>query len=160
MNPVVIATFIEQLPSAFRKGDPSASTKRPEAENVRLLQEQYRAIGRHDFNAALAYFADDVELEVLGPPDLPIVGHWHGRAEVATALAKNFALLADQEPVIHDLVAQGDSVVLFIRERGRFLPTGRGYDVTFVQMFQFRDGKVFRIREICDHTSLALAAQV
>ncbi len=160
MNPVVIATFIEQLPTAFRKGDPGASTKRPEAENVRLLQEQYRAISRHDFNAALAYFADDVEFEVLGPQNLPIAGHWHGRAEVATALAKNFALLADQQPVVHDLVAQGDSVVVFVRERGRFLPTGQGYDVTFVQMFQFREGKVVRIREICGESSITLAAQV
>jgi uncharacterized protein len=151
MDQMTTASFIEQLPLAFRDGDPGAAAKRIEAENVRLLQEQYRAIARRDFAAALAYFADDVQFEVHGPKDLPFAGQWNGRAEMATALAKNFALVADQRPVIQHLVAQGDTVVVFARETGRFVETERPYDVHFVQLFQFRDGKVVRVREVCGH---------
>jgi ketosteroid isomerase-like protein len=154
MNQAAIASFIDQLGQAFRAGDPGVAAKRLEAENVRRLQDQYRAVGRQDFAAALDFCADDIELEILGPPDLPLAGCWRGRAEVATALAKNFALLADQRPEVQHLVAQGDTVVIFARERGRFVQTGLPYDIQWVQLWRYRDGKCVRFREICDHTTL------
>jgi ketosteroid isomerase-like protein len=157
VNQAAMAAFVEQMTPAFRAGDPGVAAKRVEAENVRLLQEQYRAVGRQDFAAALDFCADDIDLEILGPPDLPFAGCWRGRAEVATALAKNFALLADQRLEVQHLVAQGDTVVVFARERGRFLQTGLPYDIHWVQLFQYRDGKLTRFREICDHTSLLTA---
>jgi ketosteroid isomerase-like protein len=158
MDQAVIGTFINQLPQAFNQGDPGAAAKRTESENVRLLQEQYRAVARQDFAGAMAFFADDVQFEIYGPKELPFTGKWRGRDEVATALAKNFALLADQRPEIQHLVAQGDTVVLFARESGRFLPTNKPYDIHFVQLFQFRDGKVVLVREVCDDASMRLAA--
>jgi ketosteroid isomerase-like protein len=157
MNQTAIAAFIDQLTTAFREGDPGAAAKRTEVENVRLVREVYRAIGRQDFQAALDSLADDIELEILGPPELPFAGCWRGRAEVATALAKNFANLEDQRPEVQHLVAQGDTVVIFARERGRFIATGSPYDLHWVQLFQLRDGKIVRFREICDHTTLLQA---
>jgi ketosteroid isomerase-like protein len=154
MNQVAMAAFVEQLLPAFRAGDPGVAAKRAEAENVRLLRDIYNAVTRQDFQAALGYLTDDIELEIIGPPELPFAGHWRGRAEVATALAKNFAHLEDQRAEVHHLVAQGDTVVVFAQERGRFVATGLPYDLHWVHLFQFRDGKVARFREICDHTGL------
>jgi uncharacterized protein len=160
MNEASTATFIEQLIPAFRAGDAGAAAKRAEADNVRLVRDIYRAVARQDFQGALDFLADDIELEILGPPALPFSGSWRGRAEVATALAKNFAHLEDQRPEVQHLVAQGDTVIVFARERGRLVATGLPYDIHWVQLFQFRDGKLARFREICDHTSLLTAAGV
>jgi hypothetical protein len=157
MNQAAMAAFVEQMTPAFRAGDPGAAAKHAEAENVRLLRDIYRAVARQDFQAVLNSLADDIELEILGPPELPFAGCWRGRAEVATALAKNFAHLEDQRPEIQHLIAQGDTIVVFARERGRLVATGLPYDMHWVQLFQFREGKVARFREICDHSSLLSA---
>jgi hypothetical protein len=45
MNPVV-SQFIERLDHAFHEGDPRATEKAAEKDNVKLLQEQYRALAR------------------------------------------------------------------------------------------------------------------
>ncbi len=159
MNQAVIARFLDALPPAFADGDPNAAAKAAEADNVRRIQEQYRAIARGDFAAALAYLADDIDMEVVGPPELPFAGRWRGRDQVADAWAKNFGMLEDQRPEIQSVTAQGDTVVIVARERGRFRTTGRAYDVHWVQLFTFRDGKVARFREICDSGALLGAAR-
>jgi len=159
MNQAAMAAFVEQLMPAFRAGDPAAAAKRAEAEIMRLLRDIYWAVARQDFQTALGFLTDDIELEILGPPELPFAGHWRGRAEVASALAKNFAHLEDQRLELQHVVAQGDTIVVFARERGRYVVTGLPYDVHWVHLFQFRDGKVARFREICDHTGLVDAAK-
>ena len=40
----------------------------------------------------------------------------------------------------------------------RFLPTDKPYDIHFVQLFQFRDGKVVLVREVCGDASMRPAA--
>jgi len=144
-----VLRFIDDLHGAFRAGDPSVDAKETEHANVRLLQEQYRAIARGDFDAAVALYADDVELEILGPPRNLFVGHWKGRQEVAAALRRNFALVSEQRPEIRALAAQGDTVVLLFRERGRYTG-GLEYDVHCVQWITFRDGKVRKVCELID----------
>jgi ketosteroid isomerase-like protein len=47
-------------------------------------------------------------------------------------------------------VAQGDTVVVLGHEKGRFRPTGRDYELHWVQFFTFRDGKLARFRELAD----------
>jgi uncharacterized protein len=148
MNAAV--AFIDDLRRAFEEGDPGASAKHVERTNVDVLREQYRAIARGDFAAAVGLFADDVELEILGPQGHPFVGRWNGRDQVAEAMRRNFSMVADQRPEIRTLAAQGDTLVLLFRERGCFVPTGREYDVHCVQWFTIRDGKVRRVCELID----------
>ncbi len=159
MNPAAMAKFIDKLPQAFHEGDKSAPAKSAEAENVRLLQKQYSAVAEYDFKTALTFFDKDVELEIHCPPEIPFSGHWKGLDQVAKAMAANFGMVADQHPHIEQLVAQGDTVVLFARETGRYLPTGQMYDVHFVQLFQFRGGKVVRIRQVSGTTGLRAAVE-
>src|SRR3954447_16933339 len=147
MNPVV-AHFIERLDHAFQEGDPRATEKTTEKDNVKLLQEQYRAVVRGDVAAFAAALADDIELDIFGGPDLPFAGSWKGREEVLKAVARNFSLLEDQRPEVESVVAQGDTVVVFARERGRFKATGREYEIRWAQWFTFRDGLVSRVREL------------
>ncbi|OWK36604.1 nuclear transport factor 2 family protein [Fimbriiglobus ruber] len=154
MSAAVLAKFIEDLHPAFEAGDPAAAQKSAEAACVGLVQDQYRAVVRGDFAAFLVSMAEDIELENIGPPAIPFVGCWRGRAEVAEAIRRNFSWLEDQQPEVLTVVAQGDTVIVIARERGRFKPTGRAYDMHWVQQFTFKDGRVARFRQVFDSASL------
>jgi ketosteroid isomerase-like protein len=150
MQATPLNAFLEQLDQAFLDGDPQAPAKQAEAENVRTLRQQYEAIAAGDFAAAINLLAEDVELEIVGPPDFPFAGRWRGREDVRAALTRNFALVAQQQPRIDSLTAQGDTVVVVARESGRYVPTGQTYDVHWVQVMRFRDGRIARVQEIAD----------
>jgi ketosteroid isomerase-like protein len=150
MNQTAIEQMIDRLRHAFEEGDPGAPAKQTEAANVKQVQDQYRALARGDFAAFVESLADDIELEIIGPTEVPFVGRWSGRATVVEAVRTNFALMEDQRPEIQSVVAQGDTVVLVAREQGRYRPTGRAYDLHWVQVFTFRDGKLSRMREFFD----------
>lgn len=122
-----ITHFLDAVDRAFRDGDPEHAAKWAERDNVRLLQEQYRAIGQGDMAAFAGLLAEDVEFEVLGPAEVPFRGRWQGRQAVAEAVWRNFAMLEDQRLEVCSVGAQGDTVVVVLRERGRVRATGRDY---------------------------------
>ena len=93
MNPASVGRFIDRVEGAFLEHDARSASKEVEAANVRRLQEQYRAILRGDFEFVSDSMADDIDMEMIGPPNLPLVGHWRGRQEVAEAVRNNFAQL-------------------------------------------------------------------
>jgi len=154
INQISVENFIDSLMDAFREGDPDALSKTTEAENVRHLQEQYRAIARGDFGPVVAGLDEDIDMEMIGPSEIPLVGHWRGRERVAEAIQRNFSLLADQQAEILAVVAQGDMVVLFAREQGVFRATGKRYDIHWAQWFTFRDGKIIRFRGLLDSAAM------
>jgi ketosteroid isomerase-like protein len=63
----------------------------------------------------------------------------------------------EQQPEILAVVAQGAVVVVTARERGRYRATGRSYDLHWVQLFTFRQGKVVRVREVFDSAAMLAA---
>jgi ketosteroid isomerase-like protein len=151
IHPTSVARFIDRLHEAFLEEDDAAAAKAAEASNVAALTELYRAIARGDFASALARMADDVELELRGPADVPINGHWRGLADVAAAMRGNFAALAEQQAEVHSVVAQGDVVVILARERGKVRASGAPYCMRWVQDFTFRGDKLVRIRGVSAH---------
>jgi uncharacterized protein len=142
--------FIDGIDQAFREGDAQVDGKLAEAQNVSLLREQYLALARGDFDAAVDLFHDDVDFEITGPPAVPFLGRWRGRPEVGEAMRRNFAMVEGQEPEVHAIIAQGDTVVVVAHERGRIRATGSPYSLHWVHVCTFRDGKVVRFREIVD----------
>jgi ketosteroid isomerase-like protein len=128
--------------------DDQSDLKATEATNVRRLQEQYRAIARGDFQPAIAMMDEAVEFELCISAKVPISGRWRGLAEVNAAMQRNFGSLADQQAELLDVVAQGDTVVLFAEERGKVRATGAPYHIKWAQFFTFRDNKVVRIRGV------------
>ena len=152
------ARFIDTLFEAFHEGDANVASKSEEENNVRRVEEMYRAIARNDFEALGESFADDVSLEIIGPPTSPMTGFHQGRQRVVEATRNNFAQLEAQRPEIQSVVAQGDTVIVVGRERGRFRPTGRDYSLSWMHQFTFKGGKVIRIRELFDSSALLGAA--
>jgi ketosteroid isomerase-like protein len=126
-------------------------TKPTEAQNVGLLRECYLALSWGDIEGAVALLLhDDIDLEITGPPAVPFLGRWRGRKEVGEAMRRNFGMLDEQEPEIHSIIAQGDTVVIVAHERGRMRATGIPYASHWVLVCTFRDGKIVRFHEIVD----------
>jgi uncharacterized protein len=142
------ARFVDRLHDAFLDGDPGAASKGAEATNVLRLQAQYRALTQGDFAPLLAALADDVELDLQGPAELPINGRWRGLAEVSAAVQRNFGALEQQQAELLSVVAQGDTVVLFGEERGKARASGASYHVRWAQIFTFRGDKVCQVRGV------------
>jgi uncharacterized protein len=158
MDPVV-TQFIERIHHAFHEGDQHAAQKAAEQTNVSRTQQQYRALATGDAEGFAATLSDDVEMEIFGPPELPFAGRWRGRDEVLKAVAHNFGLIEEQRPEVESVVAQGDTVVVFARERGRFKATKREYEIRWVQWFTFRDGLMCRFRELAEADPLIAASR-
>ena len=145
--------FIDKLQAAFREGDKNASGKGVEAENVRVIEEVFRAIARKDFEALHALLAEDVTFEIVGSGG-PMAARAQGRERVVEAARGNFAQLEEQRPEILSVVAQGDTVVVVGQERGRYRPTGREYELHWAHEYKLRGGKVVRITELLDSGAL------
>ena len=152
MNQTANAGFVSSLPIRLGEGDPGATGKAAENHRVALLQNVFRAIAGGDLGAFREAMTPDAEMEILGHPCLPMCGRWVGRDEVLAAAAANFALLENQMPEIDSVVAQGDMVVIFARETGRFKPTGKDYSLRYVQLFVFDGDRISRMREYLDLT--------
>jgi uncharacterized protein len=140
--------FIRSIHSAFLANDDRHADKQAEAVNVHRLRAFYEAAARRDFQGFADTLTDDVESEIVGPPSLPFERKLRGKAEVLEGIAKNFSHLEEQVPFVDAVVGQGDDVVVFGRETGRFRESGAPYALHFVQRYTFRDGKIARVFQV------------
>lgn len=151
--------FFDTFEAAFQEGDTNLASKSEEAGNVHQVEQLYRILAQGDFTALGELLADDVVFEIIGSSANPFAGYAKGRQQVIDAARHNFSLLEDQQPQIESVVAQGDTVVVMARERGRFAPTGQDYDFYWVQLYTFKEGKLVRIRELADTGALTDVAK-
>lgn len=154
MSGIAVNSFVDRFQQAFHHGDPEATAKPSEAGNVQLLQSIYQAIIDEDYEFFANMLAEDVDLEIIGTPSVPFLGSWQGRSQVAAAVRSNFGALDEQAPELLSVIAQGDTVVISGRERGRYKATGQGYDVQWVQFNIFEDGKLIRARQLVTDTRI------
>jgi hypothetical protein len=154
MSQLIDPQFIDSFQDAFREGDENAAAKAAEAENVRVIEEVFRAVARKDFDTLGDLLADDVTFEIIGSAGGPMAGRTEGRERVVEAARGNFAQLEGQRPEVLSVVAQGDTVVVVGRERGRFRPTGREYELHWMHQYKLAGGKVARILELLDSGAL------
>jgi ketosteroid isomerase-like protein len=152
-----LSQFIQSLGPAFRSNDPLSDARMMERDNVATLHRVYQHLGSADYDAIASEMTEDVELEIIGPAVVPFVGKWKGTLRVIQAIKQNFTFVQNQRPEIVNLTAQGNSVVVVAREQGECVQTGKPYDIHWVQIFTFRDGKLCRIHEVADGLDLALA---
>ncbi len=154
MSQAIDPQFIDTFQVAFREGDENVASKLEEAENVRRVEEAFWLIARRDFKALSSTFADDVTLEIVGSPDTPMAGITQGCQQVIERLENNFAQVEEQQPEIQWVVAQGNTVIVIGRDKGRFRPTGRSYDLHWMHQYTFKEGKIIHMRELFDSATL------
>jgi ketosteroid isomerase-like protein len=139
--------YVDALDTLFRDGDPAVQAKALEADNVARMQALVRAFGRGDIAAAAAFFADDIVLEIVAPPEVPFVRSARGRDAVLAATIANFQTVDAQAPVLEAVVAQGDTVVLLLREEGVWRADGSPYKLRGVHRYRFDGGAIALVEE-------------
>lgn len=122
--------------------------------NTALVRSMYDAIQAGDTSALWTVFADDIEIEVFGPPEIPFAGTHRGRegldAFFQTVAHHTERPDEDHVPEVRELIAQGDKVVAIGVDKVRGRATARAYDGWWVHVIELRGGKVARVREYID----------
>jgi len=141
------AAPLHTLEQKFRDGDPHADVKSAEAGNIATLHKVVIAIGQDDFDTVSELLSPDSKIDIYGGEQLPFIRRTRGHAESLDAIKKNFASVKDQRPEIQSVVAQGDTVILFVKEEGLIRATGQAYKINGVLRYVFREGKVDHVEE-------------
>jgi len=132
-----------------------------EHENVQLIKEHFAAFGRGDVGGALALVAEDVDWQSPVTRSYPVEITWaiprHTREQVAQFFQELAEKVQPEQMDIVTIVAQGESVVVEGRNRGRVRATGRSYEHDWVMLFTIRDGKIVRHRHYYDTSDIVEA---
>ena len=136
----------EQMVEAFHRGDAAVAEKRAELENVHCLGAFYDAMGRGDIDAALGMLADDSSYAIYsgGPQPFRMAGR--GRVEVEEGIRRNFGVITFEHIEVGSLSAQGELVMLVLRQRGHWRHNGEEFDERALLEFSFRGGRIIRYR--------------
>ena len=125
-----------------------------EERNVATVTEFYDALLANDLPAILEMVAEDVELEVYGPPEVPFAGTRRGREGVeeffrivSESVARDSE---DLSPEFHEFIAQREKVVALGRDRVRCKGGSGIYDSWWIHVFTVREGKLVRMQEFID----------
>jgi ketosteroid isomerase-like protein len=129
-----------------------------EQDNVRIVQEAYAAFTRGDVRGILERLTDDVDWFTPGSPDaIPYAGQKRGLSDVEGF----FATVGESETFTgfepREFIAQGDRVAAIGNYKGRVKASQKDFDIEWVHIFTFRDGKVASFREYLDTAALAEA---
>lgn len=118
-----------------------------------VVMRAWQEFGTRDATRISALFTDDAEW--LAPPGnamarLSGTHHLVGKERIVWFLTQEFpAVFADVTVVFGAVLAEGDTVVVEERMRGR-LASGRQYDNEYCFLFELRDGLIHRVREYLD----------
>jgi uncharacterized protein len=122
-----------------------------EQQNLQAVRQVYQSFIHGDLAGILNPLAQDVDWQIVGHFEkVPWPAVWRGRHE----LARYFAILAEALEIEifqpDEFLADGDKVVVLGHERMRARATGRTVEVSWAQVWTFRDGVVVRYREYTD----------
>lgn len=124
---------------------------------LELAHGIYAAFGTGNLDGVLSLLSDDVEWSLIGPKTIPYFGNYRGKAGVQSF----FKLLLESEEILEFVPEQfidgGSSVVAIGHERCRCRATGREYRTQWAQVFEARDGKIYRWREFIDTAPMVSA---
>jgi ketosteroid isomerase-like protein len=123
------------------------------ADTVRAL---LAAWNRGDLDAALDQFAADCE--VAFRPQVPEPGPFHGRDELRSWMEGFRVALGSSEVEMVEVVAgDDDRLIAMLHLTGEGAGSGVGIELTWPNLFEFRDGKIVRWRDF-DERAEALEA--
>lgn len=120
-------------------------------QHVRTIGDQLDAIARGDIASVFQDAHGDVTLEIFAPPEFPFIRAAQGPDALQRAIGHNFGSVEEQRPQVREVLAEGDTVILFGTEVGKVKETGVRYHVEFVERFTFRGGRLAAIRIIAAH---------
>ncbi len=113
--------------------------------NLAVVERIFAAIGNSDADAQVANYTNDIVIEFpyTDPP-----GEKRGRQLIRDYLAGAFSVFQFTLEItdVH-ATTNPDKLIVEFAGRGTYLPNGAPYENTYIAVFEFRDGLVFRQRE-------------
>lgn len=140
------ARLAEQMFSAFERDDGNVDAKRVEADHVRHLAEFYAAIAADDYATAMRRVDPESTYAMYAGGPVPFRMAGRGLAEIEDGMRRNFGVMTFEWVDIETLSAQGDVVVIIIRQRGHWRHNGEEFDERAMLEYRFRDGRIERYR--------------
>ena len=108
-------------------------------------------------DAALDVIDDAAIWEFSGPKAIPFAGQWGGRGRARELFERIRSTVEVKEFKVERIVADGDTVAVFGKERFLVKRTGREWAVEWVQVHEVRDGRIVKFREYTDTAAIAHA---
>lgn len=125
---------------------------------IALVREIFAELSRGNISALVDRCADDVELHVFGPPEVPFAGRRRGRDQVQRFLRDAvLEVVETYELSPRELLAAGDHVVVLGSSRCRVRANGHEYRNEWAVIMTLRDGRFTRIAEYFDSAVTLLA---
>jgi uncharacterized protein len=118
----------------------------PERDNIKVVQENYAAVGRGDISALLDLLTEDVDWKMAGPPIIPWAGARRGRQQVGEFFALLGQALEFQQFEPREFIAQGDTVVVLGYERSLVKSTRRIFEQDWAHVYTLRGGRIAKCR--------------
>lgn len=140
------ARLAGQLVEAFERDDRGVADKRAEAEHVRCLGAFFAAVAADDYAAAMGCLGPDASYAIYAGGSVPFRMAGRGLAEVEDGIRRNFGVMTFEWVDVETLSAQGDVVVVIIRQRGHWRHNGEEFDERAMLEYRFRDGRIERYR--------------
>ncbi len=125
-------------------------------ENKRVVRSIFEAFGRGDIPGVLGHVSEDVTWTAPGPEGVPYFGDRRGHAGATEFFVQLGSNVEFEKFEVREFIAEGDSVVVTGRERGRVKATGKTYEMDWVLLFKVRGGKVTHFH--CYDNTAAVAA--
>ena len=133
----------------------------PKPDNVQIVRQIYTHLlmtrEKDDLTPILHALSEDVEWRSPGPEAIPWAGTVRGREQVAHWFATRGKVIAVEQLVPKEFIAQGNQVVVLCDEHLRVQASGKGYAVAVVAVWTLLHGMVTHYRESYD-TAAVLAA--
>ncbi|HSD86719.1 MAG TPA: nuclear transport factor 2 family protein [Kofleriaceae bacterium] len=123
--------------------------------NISPVRAVYECLERADIDGAVANFADDCEIELMGPGSIPFAGTYRGERGMRDFLNK-FMSSADILEFGPDEFHGADGFVTVIgHEHARSKTTGREWNTRLVDTWEVRDGKIHKF--LCSYDTASVA---
>jgi uncharacterized protein len=116
-------------------------------QNVEIVRRGWEAFNRGD-PAFLADFAEDAEFEE--DPAFPEAGVFRGREEILAYIRGFQEQMRDHRFEVEEVRDLGDQVLALLRETARGASSGVHVDQRPAFLFQFRGGRISRMRAYLD----------
>lgn len=124
-------------------------------KNIEPVRAVYECLERGDLEGAVAGFADDCEIELMGPSSIPFAGRYRGASGMRDFLTK-FMTSADILEFGPDEFHGADGFVTVIgHEHARSKTTGREWNTRLIDTYEVRDGKIHKF--LCGYDTASVA---
>lgn len=124
-------------------------------DSIEPVRAVYESLERGDLEGAVASFADDCEIELMGPRSIPFAGTYRGGQGMRDFLTK-FMGSADILEFGPDEFHGADGFVTVLgHERARSKATGREWNTRLIDTFEVRDGKIRKF--VCAYDTASVA---